>query len=160
MAKLTQTQIDALITKLKKFPYAAAFGTDELGPLAGAPQIEGDVEIKDVTLYETGSDPAAKFITRNDVKVTIKTRNVDLAMTMLGGFAKGDNVLDTAKKKALVLVPITEATTEKTITFGSAFLQPGLSMTPGDNDDPSEVTLVFICKADATTGKPWTYAGA
>ncbi len=55
-------------------------------------------------------------------------------------------------------MPITATTGAKTITFTDAYLQPGLSFAPGENDEPSVVTLVYICKAAVATGKPWTYA--
>lgn len=154
---MTQIEIDALIAKLKKFPYACAAGTNNFGPLSGPPQIEGDVELKDTTLYETEGDVEASFLTKNNVKVTIKTRAVDVAMPLLAAFAKGDNVLATANSVALTLVPITSASGEKTITFPNAFLQPGLSYAPGENSEPSEVTLVYLCRPDATSGKPFTY---
>lgn len=156
MAALTQNDIDGLIEKLKKFPYLCSAGTTSLGPLSGPPQVAAEVETKDVMLYETGSDVQARYLTTNDVKVTIKTRDIATAMTLQAAFAKGDNVLDSTKKVSLTLVPITSAT-EATITFANAYLQPGLNFTPGEDDTPSEVDLVYLCKADATTGKPFTY---
>lgn len=90
--------------------------------------------------------------------MTIKTRDVATAMSLLSAFAKGDNVIASANSAALTLVPITELATEKTITFSNAYLQPGLSMSPGENDEPSEVSLVFECKSDVSTGIPFTYA--
>ena len=156
MAALTQNDIDGLIAKLKKFPYAAMAGSTNLGPLAGPPTVAPEVETKDVTLYETGADVQARYLTKNDVKVTIKTRDVATAMGLLAAFAKGDNIMASANKVSLTLVPITAAT-ESTITFANAYLQPGLNFTPGEDDTPSEVELVYLCKADATTGKPFTY---
>lgn len=154
---LTQTEIDSLVDILKKFPYFCAAGEDEFGPLSGPPQIEPDVELKPITLYETESEEQASILAKNNVKVTIKTRNIDKAMELLGSFVKGENIYAAARKKALTMVPITASTTEKTISFPNAFLQPGLSFTPGQNSDPSEATLVFICRAAADTGKPFVY---
>ena len=159
MAALTQNDIDGLIAKLKKFPYAAMAGSTNLGPLDGPPTVAPEVETKDVTLYETGADVQARYLTKNDLMVTVKTRDVAKAMALQAAFAKGDNVFDAAKKVALTLVPITSAT-EQTITFANAYLQPGLNYAPGQDGDPSEVELQYLCKADATTGKPFAYGNA
>lgn len=156
MAALTQNDIDGLIAKLKKFPYAAMAGSTNLGPLDGPPTVAPEVETKDVTLYETGADVQARYLTKNDLLVTVKTRDVAGAMALQAAFAKGDNVLDSTKKVSLTLVPITSAT-EATITFANAYLQPGLNFTPGQDDEPSSVELQYLCKADATTGKPFAY---
>lgn len=159
MANLTQAETDALIAKLEYYKYVAAAGTTALGPLANAPKVEADVEQKDTVLYETGSEAQASILSKNNVKVTIETRNVAAAMTLLASFQKGDNILDETKKVALTLVPITDDTTAKTITFSRAFLQPGLSMTLGEGEEnPNAVSLVYLCKPDATTKKPFAYA--
>lgn len=156
MAQLTQTEIDAMVAFVKKHPLLISAGEDELNPLSGPPQIEGDVEMKDVMLYETDKDVQASFITRNNVKVTIKTRNIAKAMELLSAFAKGDNILASELKQALTMIPITDET-EKTLTFANAFLQPGLSYAPGDGEE-HEATLVYLCRADAATGKPFVFA--
>lgn len=160
MANLTQTDIDELVATVQRYPFMVAAGSTELGALAGPPQVEPDVELKSIQLYETGTESAAEMLVKNGVKITIKTRNIEAAMTLLGGFAKGDNVIAPAKKTTVTMVPITAASGAKTITFTDAYLQPGLSFAPGQNDDPSEATLVYICKPNITTGKPWTYAAA
>ena len=152
---MTREEIDALIAKMKKHPYACAAGSKNLGPLSGPPQIEADVETKDVTLYETLGDVEASYLTKNNVKVTIKTRAVDDAMELMAGFTKGDNIIDSKNSVPLTLVPI-GAANEKTITFPNAFLQPGLSYAPGENQDPSEVTLVYLCRPDEN-GKPFIF---
>ncbi len=156
MPNLTQSEIDALIAKLKKFPYIANAGSDNLGPLSGPPTVAAEVETKDVTLYETGADVQARYLTKNDVLVTIKTRDVAKGMALQNTFTKGENILASDKKVVLTLVPITSAS-ESTITFANAFLQPGLNFTPGEDDTPSEIELQYLCKADASTGKPFTY---
>ena len=157
MAELTQEKIEELIGKLKKHPYLCSAGSTDLGPLSGPPQVAPETETKDVTLYETQGDVHASYLIKNDLKVTVKTRDVDTAMTLQSGIKKGDNIYDPSKKVALTLVPITGAT-EKTITFANAYLQPGLTYTPGEDGEPSEVELVYLCKADATTGLPFAYA--
>ena len=119
MAVLTPTEIDALIAKLKRFPYLVSVGSTSLGPLSGPPSVTPEVQTQDVTLYETEADVQARFITVNDLMVTVTTRDVGTAMTLLGAFAKGDDVLASAKKVVLTMVPITSAT-EPTITFSNA----------------------------------------
>lgn len=156
MAELTSTEIAALVSKLKNFPYLCSVGSADLGPLKEAPKCEGDIELKDVMLYETGADVQASFLSKNNVKLTIVTRDVDAAIDLLAEFKKGDNIYDDSNKKTITLVPIT-ADSEKTITFENAYLQPGLGYTPGENEEPSDVTLVYICRPDAATGKPFTY---
>ena len=156
MAALTQNDIDGLIAKLKKFPYLCSAGSTSLGPLSGAPTVAAEVETKDVTLYETEGAVEASYLTKNDLMVTIKTRDVATAMTLQAAFVKGENVLASTKKVSLTMVPITSAT-ESTITFANAYLQPGLNFTPGADGEASEVELRYLCKADATTGKPFAY---
>lgn len=156
MAALSSSEIDALIAKLKKFPYACAAGSTNLGPLEGAPNVVPEIATNDVTLYETETDVQARFLTKNDLMVTIKTRDVATAMGLQAAFAKGDNVFASANKVSLTMVPIT-STTESTITFANAYLQPGLNFTPGQDGTPSVVELQYYCKADPTTGKPFTY---
>ena len=157
MANLTQEEITALVAKLKKFPYLCQLDDITLGPLTSAPTIAGETETKDVTLYETLEDVQASFLTKNDVRITLKCRDVDAAMGLLGRIKKSDNLMDEKFRHTLVLVPITDAT-EKSITFGNAYLQPGLNVTPASGDTPTDVELVFLCKADAESGVPFVYA--
>lgn len=154
---LTQEDIDGLVKKLQLYKYVVSVAETELGPLKSAPQIEGDVETKDLTLYETGSEAQASFLVKNNVKLTIDTENVDEAMKLMGEFTKGENVLDSTKKKKVTLVPITSDSDAETITFENAFLQPGLSMTLGEDDEANSVTLVFLCRP-GDDGKPFKYA--
>lgn len=156
MAKLTDAEIQALNEKVRQYPFLVSVGNDKLGPLNGPPTIEPDTSTRQVTMYETGEEVQAELVTRNDVKVTLTTRNVDKALELLAAVKKGDNIYATAKKKSLTMVPITDDTDAKTLTFPNAYLQPGLSYAPGDGD-PHEAQLVFLCKADATTGIPWQY---
>lgn len=160
---LTTQQIADLVAKLEFHKYLVAItltgGTaTSLGPLKTAPKCEPDVETKDTTIYETGSEVQASILSKNDVKLTIETEAVDAAVTLLAGFSKGDNVLGSSKKYSITLVPITSEATAKTITFTNAYLQPGLSTNLQDADDPNSVTLTFTCKADPSTGKPYTFA--
>lgn len=155
---LNQAAIDALIAKLQMYKYVVSVGDAVLGPLKSAPKLEADVETKDVTIYETGTDVQASILTKNNVKITLELEDVDTGIGYLAAFAKGDNVLATANSKVITLVPITDDADAKTITLGNAFLQPGLSTTLEDGDDPNTVQLVYLCKPVGTTGKPFTYA--
>ena len=160
---LTPQQITDLVAKLEYYKYLVtvtiAGGTaTSLGPLKTAPKCEPDTETRDTTIYETGSEVQASILSKNDVKLTIETESVDAAITLLSGFSKGDNVLASTAKYTITLVPITATATAKTITFTNAYLQPGLSTNLQDADDPNSVTLTFTCKADASTGKPYTFA--
>ena len=155
---LDQTKIDALIAKLQLYKYVVSAGETVLGPLKSAPTVESDVETKDLTLYETGSEAQASYLVKNNDKLTLDVEDVDTAMGLMGAFQKGDNVLDSTKSVPVTLVPITDDEGAKTITFPNAFLQPGLSMTMGEDDDPNSVSLVYLCRPDAETGKTFTFA--
>lgn len=158
MAELTASEITTLVSKLTYYKYLVSVGSTSLGPLASAPKIEADVETKETTLYETGDEAQAEIISKNNVKLTIESRNLAVAVPLLEAFQKGDNVLASANSKTVTLVPITDDSGAETITFPNAFLNPGLSMTLSEGDDtPSMVSLVFTCKPDATTGKPFSF---
>ncbi len=158
MPNLTQTKIDELIEKLNFYKYLVSVGETVLGPLKSAPKIEADVETKDIKLYETGTEPQASILVKNNVKLTLELEDIDAAMSKMNAFKKGDNVLDSTKSEAITLVPITDDEGAKTITFPNAFLQPGLAMTLGEDDDANSTTLTYLCRPDATTGKTFTYA--
>lgn len=158
MPNLTQTEIDELIEKLNFYKYLVSVGETVLGPLKSAPKIEADVETKDIKLYETGTEPQASILVKNNVKLTLELEDIDTAMSKMEAFQKGDNVLDSTKSEAITLVPITDDAEAKTITFPNAFLQPGLAMTLGEDDDANSTTLTYLCRPDATTGKTFTYA--
>lgn len=158
MPNLTQTEIDELIEKLNFYKYLVSVGETVLGPLKSAPKIEADVETKDIKLYETGTEPQASILVKNNVKLTLELEDLDAAMSKMEAFQKGDNVLDSTKSEAITLVPITDDAEAKTITFPNAFLQPGLAMTLGEDDDANSTTLTYLCRPDATTGKTFTYA--
>lgn len=172
MANLTPSEVTELVSKLKKNPYlvtavtggtingsAVTGGTATgLNPLASAPSVDGDVETNDVTLYETEAEVQARFLTRNDLTVSITTRNISDAMTLAAKNKKGDNVLASTSEYALCFVPITSATGEPNILFPHAYIAPGFTLTPGENGEPSTVTLTFNCKADATSGVPFVFS--
>lgn len=159
--KLTQSDIDELKAKIQYYKYMVSFGEEIIGPLKSAPQIEGDIETKETVLYETGEDPQADIISRNNAKITLDVEDMDKAFTMLGAFKKGDDMLDSSKSKPLTLVPIiTEEgdTKAKTLTFPNAFLDPGLSTNFGEGADPNSVQMVFTAKPDVESGNLFTLA--
>lgn len=157
MSKLSQQQIDALVAKLQFYKYQVSFGTTVLGPLNSPPKIEADIETKDTVLYETGSDPLASIISKNNAKVTLEVNDVDTAMGLLAAFKKGDNLLDSSTGKALTLVPLTDDSGAKTLTFTNCYLQPGLNSNFAEGDDPNYITLEFIAKPDTTTELLYTF---
>ena len=91
-----------------------------------------------------------------NLDVAIRECHARKALELLATVKMGDNIYDKDKKKALTLVPITDDTAAKTLTFPNAYLQPGLSYTPGDGD-PHEAQLVYLCKPIEGKGIPWQY---
>ena len=157
MSALSQSDIDALVAKLQFYKYQVGFGATILGPLNSPPKVEGDIETKDTVLYESGSEPQASIISKNNAKITLEVNDVDAAMALLAGFKKGDNLLDSSTGKALTLVPLTDDSEAKTLTFGNCYLQPGLNPNFAEGDDPNYVTLEFIAKPVASTGLLFTF---
>lgn len=156
-AKLTQTQIDALIAKLQLYKYAVSYGSTVLGPLASAPSVSPDVETEDIMLYETGADAQASIISKNNATIELEVEDVATALGMLVTFKKGDNILATAKSAALTFVPLTDDEDAETLTFPNVFLNAGLSFTPGEGTTPNAVPLTFTAK-ESSAGVLFTYA--
>lgn len=160
---LSQSDIDALVAKLNTLPYLASIGTTSYGPLANAPGIEPDVQVKDLTLYETGTEVVAQKVVANNLILTLRTRDIDAALTLIAGIKKGDNPMASTNAKSITLAPITDTATVKGFTFGNSYLMPERCRTNlGENDEPSSVDLVFRCKpmvvSNTDTGVPFTYA--
>ena len=146
MPKLTQSEIDALVAKLQFYKYQVAYGSEIIGPLNSPPKVDPDFETKDTVLYETGEDPLASVISKNNATITLETNDVDTALTMLAEYKKGDNILDSKYAKELVFMPLTDDAGAKTITFPRAFLNPGLSTNFAEGAEPNVVTLGFTAK--------------
>lgn len=155
--KLTQEMVDQLVAKLSFYKYQVAFGETILGPLNSPPKIDPDTETKDTVLYETGVDPLANILSKNNANITIETNDVDAALTMLREFKKGDNLLDSSKAKPLTFVPLTEDANAKAITFPNCYLQPGLAPNFAEGDDPNYVSLSFVAKPVVETNELYTY---
>ena len=165
-APLTQTEIDALVAKLQMYKYLCAVGGSGgsmtiLGPLKSAPKIEPDNETKEVTLYETGKDVQAEIITKDNYKLSLELEDVDKAAELHSSFKKGDNILASSRAQVIVLHPITNNSSAKTITFSNAYLRPGFAPTFEDEDDPNYATLEYVCRpvvsSGGVVGSPFTY---
>lgn len=142
------------IAPIKQHPYLAAFDGEILGPLADAPKIESDTKVYDSMIYENGgSEEVSKTIIRSSAKITIRTKNIDMALTLVGNFARGSNVA--ADRKALSFTPITEKEDEKVLTFASAVLLPDIEYIPTMGGD-HVATLTFVAYPDSN-GKLFTY---
>lgn len=164
---LSATDITNLLATLKTYPYYVTFTPSDtsatpvdLGPLAGPPSITPETETKDITLYETGVAVQKRILVKNDMKVVVTTNNLESGMSLIGGIAKDADLLASTAEGTLTLEPITSDTTAKVITFGRACVDIDNSIAPGENGDPNAVQVAFYCKADATSGKPFTYAAA
>ena len=169
---LTQSEIDTLTAKLQMYKYLCAVGPSSgsltvLGPLKSAPKIEPDIETREVKLYETGAETQAEIITKDNYKLTLELEDVDKAAELHSSFKKGDNILASSRALIIVLHPITNNSSAKTITFGNAYLRPGFTPTFEDEDDPNYAMLEYTCKpvissagsgGAVTVGSPFSYA--
>ena len=142
------------LASIKQHPYLAAFDGEILGPLADAPRIEYDTKVYDSTIYENGgSEEVSKTIVRSSARITIRTKNIDAALTLVSNFSQGSNVM--AERKVLSFTPITENENEKVLTFLSAALLPEIEYTPTMGGDHVAV-LTFAAYPDSN-GKLFTY---
>ena len=142
------------IASIKRHPYLAAFDGSILGPLADAPKIESDIKVYDSMIYENGgSEEVSKTIIRSSAKITIRTKNIDRALTLAGALKKGGDVA--AERKVLSFTPITENADEKVLTFHAAVLLPELEYVPTMGGDHIAI-LTFMAYPDEN-GKLFTY---
>ena len=146
------------LSVLKRHAFLVSFGDTVLGPLASEPKIESKVETYDCSIYEQGRNVVASYVEKNEIQVTVSTKNVAAALDLVKAFRSGDDLLASAARKALTFTPIVASgVTEKTLTFTSAALLPELSYVPASTADHT-AKLVFRCFPDATTGALYTYA--
>jgi hypothetical protein len=142
------------LDSIKRHPYLAAFDGEILGPLADAPRIESDTKVYDSMIYETGgSEEVSKTIIRSSAKITIRTKNIDAALTLVSNFAQGSNVM--AERKVLSFTPITENENEKVLTFPSAVLLPEIEYTPTMGGD--HIAVLTLAAYPDSNGKLFTY---
>ncbi|MBR7103341.1 MAG: hypothetical protein IKC65_00175 [Lentisphaeria bacterium] len=145
------------ISRIKQHPYLAAYDGEILGPLAAAPQIETDTKCLDSLIYENGgAEEVSKTLTRNTAKITIKTKNIDTALSFAAKFSRGTDISAADKRKVLSFTPITESSTEKVLTFPAAVLLPDIQYIPAMGAD-HVATLTFMAYPDAD-GKLFTFA--
>lgn len=160
--KLTQEMVDALASKLQYYKYEVAFGDGGdaiiLGPLNSPPSIEPETETKETVLYETGVDPLAEVLSKNNARITLEVNDVDTALALKATYKKGDNILASEFSKPLIFVPLTEDAKAKTLIFPNCFLVPGMSFTPVEGDDPNYVSMEFLAKPDVDSGVLYTFA--
>lgn len=145
-APLTQSEIDALVAKLQVYKYVVSVGSDVFGPLKSAPKYEPDVETKEIKLYETGAEPMAEILIKNDGKLTLELEDMDKAMELSAALKKGDNIFDSSCRKTITLQPITDDSGALTITFPNAYIRPGFNPNFEDEDDANYCTLEYTCK--------------
>ena len=151
-APLVQTEIDALTAKFQIYKYLVAIGPASggsmtiLGPLKSAPKVEPDTETKEVKLYETGAEPQAEYLTKDNLKLTLELEDVDTAAALYTNITVGTNLLDSSRAQCIILQPITDDVGAKTFTFPNAYLRPGFTPTFEDEDDPNYATLEYLCK--------------
>lgn len=144
------------ITLIKQHPYLAAYNGEVLGPLAEAPRIESETKVYDSMIYENGgNEEVSKRIVRNSARITIHTKNIDKALSMISEFANGTDIANSDRRKALSFTPITEGENEKVLTFPAAVLLPDLEYVPTmGGDHVARLTFVAYPGSD---GKLFTY---
>jgi len=144
------------ITAIKRHSYVASFGETVIAPLAEAPKIETDRKIVESTVYENGGREAvASHLVRDCATITLKTKDITTALTLLGDFALGDDVMAADRKHALTFTPIAE--NERTLIFPAAYLQPESSYLPAMGEDHT-ATLVFKAFPGGANNKLFTFA--
>ena len=105
-------------------------------------------------IYENGgNEEVSKTIIRSSAKITIRTKNIEKALSLVSGFAGGSDVA--ADRKPLSFTPITENQNEKVLTFPAAVLLPDLEYDPAMGED-HVATLTFTAYPDEN-GKLFTY---
>ena len=142
------------IASIKQHPYLAAYNGTVLGPLADAPRIESDNKVYESMIYENGGhEEVTKTIIRSSAKITIRTKNIDAALSLVSTFTKGTDI--TKERYPLSFTPITDNESEKTLTFSAAAVQPDIEYIPTMGGDHI-ATLTFIAYPDEN-GKLFTY---
>lgn len=148
---LTTEGKKALFNKLNFDRFAANYNGTDLSPLAGPPQIEADIETKEVVTYAGGDEPIAEIVTKSNVKITIETTKVNAAMGLLDA-AKGENLLDKEKLRPLAIAPIVDEGSGGEGGMSFTCYVSGYSTNFTDSDDkPNSVRITFTGTLDTTT---------
>ncbi len=143
---------------IKRHPYVAAFGTTVIAPLAEAPVITMESTLRESLVYENGgSEAVASLLTGHSVTITLNTKNIATALSLVGDFIRGEDVMSSAHRKSLTFTAVTPSgVSEPSLVFPSAWLQPELSYVPTMGGDHT-ARLVFRALPDAD-GNLYTFA--
>ena len=155
MVKVTNPEV---IHYLRTNPGETNKSLIEAALLNSPPSIEPETETKETVLYETGVDPLAEILSKNNARITLEVNDVETALALKATYKKGDNLLDSKFSKPLTFVPLTEDENAKVLTFPNCFLIPGMSFTPVEGDDPNYVPMEFLAKPDVDSGALYTFA--
>lgn len=143
-------------TTIKRHAFVAAFGDTVIAPLASAPRIETNRKVVESVIYENGGvEAVASHLVQDCATITLETKDVDTALTLLSDFSLGEDIMAEEKKKTLTFTPLAEG--EKTLVFSAAYLQPDASYVPSMGQDHL-AKLVFKAFAGAEDKKLYTYA--
>lgn len=144
-------QISA-IAAIKRYPYIAAFGETVIAPLSEAPVIESECRFYDSVIYENGGrESVASLLVSQRGKITLVTKDISTALSLLGDFSCGENIFSSSRKKSLTFTPV-DSSNGEVLTFTNAYLKPDLSYVPTMGGDHT-AKLVFTVLPDETTGK-------
>ena len=136
------------VSTIKRHAFLAMYNNQIIGPLAEAPKIEYENKTYDSLIYENGgNEEVSKTITRRCARITIRTKNVEDALTLAQNFSAGADVIAAAARKSLSFTPITSSGTEKVLTFPAAALMPDVVYDPGMGSDHT-ATLTFMAYSD------------
>ncbi len=147
-------------TKIKRYPLVITIGSAVLSPLKEAPAFEPEQEFYACLVYDNGGkEPVARFLTKNNEKITLNTLDIDYAMAAVKDAMVGDDIWAEDKAKVLSFTPVLgEGETGKTLVFTNCYLEPSLSYVPSMGDAEHSAKLVFTARPDKTTKKLFTWA--
>ncbi len=145
------------LSKLKRHRYRISFNGADLGPLIGEPEIAIHCKCFENRSFDpaTSGDPGSAHAPIVDAfaAVTLCTGDISGALTLLAGFAVGDDVLDPRAGHALVLAP-PAGSGEKVLAFANACLLPELEYSPKARNHAAK--LRFQARPDGS-GRLFTF---
>ena len=131
---------------LKVHPYQVSFGGRDLGILAEIPEIRIEHRCRELHLYDgEGGDNETAEIMDAGATITVNCCDIATALELVSTFAVGDDVLEDARCRALVLAPPAECE-ERTLRFPRAVLLPRLEYSP--QADNHRAKLFFRARPD------------
>ena len=147
------------LAKLKRHDYRVSFDGNDLGPLLGGPGVAIRCRCFENRSFdpETSGDPGSEHATIVDATATVSVTTGDIsgALALLAGFAVGDDVLATARCRALVFAP-PAGSGEKVLTFPNACLLPELEYSPKAGNHAAK--LAFRARPNAS-GTLFSFTG-